>query len=93
MEVNLVGHTGPTLRALLPMLEQNRDESWRKSIASNLEEWWKLVEARAMQSADPINPQRIFTELSKQLPDNVIMSAESGSVGSGTHVELAAQQG
>ena len=62
------------------MLEQNRNESWRKSIADNLEEWWKVVEARAMQSADPINPQRIFTELSKQLPDNVIMTADSGSV-------------
>ena len=54
--------------------------SWRKTIASNLDEWWKVVESRAMASADPVNPQRIFTELNKQLPDDVIMTADSGSV-------------
>ena len=80
MEVNLVGHTSETLKALLPLLKQNDDTSWRKTIAGNLEEWWKVVESRAMASADPINPQRIFTELSKQLPDNVILTADSGSV-------------
>ena len=33
--------------------------------------WWR---------PDPINPQRIFWELSKRLPDNVIMTGDSGSV-------------
>ena len=80
MEVNLIGHTGPALKALLPMLTQQEDKSWRKTIASNLEAWWKVVESRAMASADPVNPQRIFTEMSKQLPDNVILTADSGSV-------------
>lgn len=80
MEVNLVGHSKPTLKALLPLLKQNSEIGWRKSIAGGLDDWWKLVESRAMTSADPVNPQRIFTELSKQLPDNVIMTADSGSV-------------
>ncbi len=80
MEVNLVGHTKQTLKALLPLLKQNEETGWRKTIASGLDEWWKVIEARAMTSADPVNPQRIFTELSKQLPDNVIMTADSGSV-------------
>ncbi len=80
MEVNLVGHSGPTLKALLPLLEQNKDKSWRKTIAGNVEDWWQVVEARSKTSADPINPQRIFTELDKQLPDGAIMTADSGSV-------------
>ena len=80
MEVNLVGHTRQTLKALLPLLKQNEETGWRKTIASGLDDWWKVVEARAMTSADPVNPQRIFTELSKQLPDNVVMTADSGSV-------------
>ena len=80
MEVNLVGHTRQTLKALLPLLKQTEETGWRKTIASGLDDWWKVVEARAMTSADPVNPQRIFTELSKQLPDNVIMTADSGSV-------------
>jgi pyruvate dehydrogenase (quinone) len=42
-------------------------------------DWWKLMEARAMDSADPINPQRVFYELSPKLPDNCIISADSGT--------------
>ena len=30
--------------------------------------------------ADPINPQRVFWELSKRLPENCIMTGDSGSV-------------
>jgi pyruvate dehydrogenase (quinone) len=33
-----------------------------------------------MQPADPINPQRVFWELSKRLPENCIMTGDSGSV-------------
>jgi pyruvate dehydrogenase (quinone) len=32
-----------------------------------------------MQSADPVNPQRVFWELSPRLPDNCILSSDSGS--------------
>jgi pyruvate dehydrogenase (quinone) len=33
-----------------------------------------------MESASPINPQRVFRELSPLLPDDVIMTGDSGSV-------------
>ena len=32
-----------------------------------------------MEPADPINPQRIFWELSPQLPDDVIICGDCGS--------------
>ena len=32
-----------------------------------------------MQSADPINPQRVAWELSARLPDNCLLSADSGT--------------
>ena len=32
-----------------------------------------------MQDADPINPQRLFWELNKHLPDDAILSSDSGS--------------
>ena len=56
MEVNLVGDSAATLRALLPLLEQKTDSKWRDTIKDNLADWWKLLESRAMNSADPINP-------------------------------------
>ncbi|MGI9095453.1 MAG: thiamine pyrophosphate-dependent enzyme, partial [Thermoleophilaceae bacterium] len=40
---------------------------------------WKVLAARAMNDADPLNPQRVFSELSPRLPDNCILSADSGS--------------
>ena len=80
MEYNLVGDAKETLAALLPLLRQQDDHSWRETIASNLSDWWKLVEDRAMVDATPINPQRIFHELSPLLPDDVIMTGDSGSV-------------
>ncbi len=79
MELNLVGDAGPTLRALIPRLRRKQDRSWRSEIADNLDEWWELLDARAMNPAKPINPQRVFRELSPRLPDNAILSADSGS--------------
>jgi len=80
MEINMVGDSATTLATLLPMLTQKPASSWRKGIEEGVASWWTLLEERAMQPADPINPQRIFWELSKRLPDNVIMTGDSGSV-------------
>lgn len=80
MEYSLVGDSRATLEALLPMLEQKTDSGWRDGIEANVADWWKTVEARAMEPASPINPQRIFHELSPLLPDDVIMTGDSGSV-------------
>lgn len=79
MEVNLVGDSAATLRALLPLLKQKTETAWRQKIANGMEDWWKVLEARAMSGADPINPQRVFWELSPRLPDNAIVTADSGS--------------
>jgi pyruvate dehydrogenase (quinone) len=80
MEVNIVGDSATSLRALLPMLDQKTDTAWRREIEAGLKSWWKTLEKRAMQTADPLNPQRVFWELSPRLPDNAIITADSGSV-------------
>jgi pyruvate dehydrogenase (quinone) len=78
-EVDLVGDAAETLRALLPLLMRKDDRSWRQEIESNVERWWEILEDRAHQSADPVNPQLVFQELSSRLPDRVILTADSGS--------------
>jgi len=80
MEVNMIGDSAATLAALLPLLVQKTDTSWRDTIAAGLQEWWRVLEARAMSSAEPLNPQRVFWELSPRLPDQAIITADSGSV-------------
>ena len=79
MEVNLQGDSLLTLRALIPLLERKSDRGWRQSIEKNVREWWEIMQARAMLSANPINPQRLFWELSSRLPDNCILTCDSGS--------------
>jgi pyruvate dehydrogenase (quinone) len=79
MDVNLVGDAKETLTRLLPHLERKTDRSWRERIEENVRDWWDLVERRAMEDADPINPQRVFWELSSRLPDNCVITTDSGS--------------
>ncbi len=79
MEVNLVGDSAETLRALTARLERKQDRSWREKLEREVEEWWNLIEHRAELSADPINPQLVFRELSNRLPDGAILSSDSGS--------------
>jgi pyruvate dehydrogenase (quinone) len=79
MEVNLVGDAAETLQALLPMLEQQQDRSWRQRIENDVAEWWKVLESRAMASANPVNPQRVVWELSSRLPEHAIITSDSGS--------------
>ena len=78
-ELNLIGDAAETLRVLIPYLEHKKDRSWRDTIQKGVREWWGVLEARAMNEANPINPQRLFWEASPRLPDNCILSSDSGS--------------
>ncbi|MEU5311562.1 thiamine pyrophosphate-requiring protein [Streptomyces sp. NPDC021562] len=78
-EVNLVGDAARTLRRLLPLLDQMEDRSWRETIESNVRDWWEVMDRRAAVSADPVNPEYVAHALGELLPDDVILSSDSGS--------------
>jgi pyruvate dehydrogenase (quinone) len=79
MEVNLVGDAAATLRALRPLLARKEDRSWQDKITSGVADWWKTLEARAQVTADPINPQALFWALSERLPEDAMVTADSGT--------------
>jgi pyruvate dehydrogenase (quinone) len=79
MEVNLVGDAAATLRALLPRLQPRKDDRWRRTIERNVGEWWETLRKRAMLDGDPVNPQRVFWELSPRLPANVMLTCDTGT--------------
>jgi pyruvate dehydrogenase (quinone) len=79
MEVNLLGDAAETLRALRPLLHRKEDLSWRRDIERSVSDWWDVIEKRAGLPADPINPQQVFWELSARLPDEAILTGDSGS--------------
>ena len=79
MEVNLLGDSKETLKALIPHLRRKENRSWRERIEDNIRRWWDILENQAMQAAEPLNPQRVFHELSPRLPDRCIVIGDSGS--------------
>lgn len=79
MEVNLVGDAAEALSALLPLLDSKTSRSWRKKVEGWRAGWDKTLEKRALVSANPINPQRVVHELSPRLPDQAIITSDSGS--------------
>ncbi|MCZ2401972.1 thiamine pyrophosphate-requiring protein [Paenarthrobacter sp. Z7-10] len=78
-ELNIVGDAATTLRALIPLLQRKEDRGWQEKIQTNVARWWETMKDEALVEANPINPQRLFHELSPQLPANAMVMADSGS--------------
>lgn len=93
MECNLVGDAKETLRALLPHVKRKTDRRWRGRIEEGVQAWWRVLEARAMDPADPVNPQRVFWELSPRLPDDCILTCDSGSAAAWYALDLKIRRG
>ena len=79
MEVNLVGDSASSLRALIPLLRRKEDRAWRQRIEHEVARWWEILDEVAHEPADPVNPQLLFHELSLRLPDEAILTSDSGS--------------
>src|SRR6266568_3512302 len=89
-EVNLVGDAAATLRAINSEVDRKPDRAWREKIEHNVTEWWGVIERQSTLHAHPSNPMRIAWELSARLPDNAIVTADSGSAANwyARHVKL-----
>jgi pyruvate dehydrogenase (quinone) len=79
-EVNLVGDAKATLQRLIPMLDVERGgREWYDTVCDNVSRWRDVMDRRAQQSADPINPEYVARALDPLLPDNAIVTSDSGS--------------
>ncbi|WP_129667044.1 thiamine pyrophosphate-requiring protein [Phytoactinopolyspora endophytica] len=78
-EANLVGEAKATLRAMVPLLQKKETREWREKIEKNVADWWATMEQQAMLDARPVNPMRVVHELSSRIPDDAIVTADSGS--------------
>ncbi|MEV4336474.1 thiamine pyrophosphate-requiring protein [Streptomyces sp. NPDC049590] len=80
-EVNLVGDARATLRRLIPLLTaEGRSRKWYDTVCANVQRWHQTMERRAAVAADPINPEYVARALDPLLPDNAILTSDSGSV-------------
>src|SRR5258708_25375357 len=78
-EISVNGTARETLQLLLPLVQRKSDREWRGRLEMWLKEWWETLDARAMTKAHPVNPQRVVWEMSPLLPDNAIVTSDSGS--------------
>jgi pyruvate dehydrogenase (quinone) len=80
-EVNLVGDARATLRRLIPLLKaEGRSRKWHDTVCANVRRWHTTMERRAAVQADPINPEYVARALDALLPDDAILTSDSGSV-------------
>ncbi|UMP03617.1 thiamine pyrophosphate-requiring protein [Amycolatopsis sp. EV170708-02-1] len=78
-EVNLLGDAKGTLQQLIPLLAGKTERGWREKIEKNVGDWQETLTRQAMLDADPVNPMRIVHELSERIPEDAIVTADSGS--------------
>lgn len=78
-EVNLVGDSAETLRALLPLLEPKTTGRFRAEIASLVADSRREQEELALSDAHPLNPARVFWELNRVLPSDLILAGDCGT--------------
>jgi pyruvate dehydrogenase (quinone) len=78
-DVSLVGDAKDTLGALIPLLVRKPDRTWRQLIEGEVATWDRVLDDRAHQKGDPVNPQYVFWELNRRLPEHAIFTSDSGS--------------
>ncbi|MFE2048719.1 thiamine pyrophosphate-requiring protein [Streptomyces sp. NPDC059459] len=78
-EVNLVGDAKATLERLIPLIEGGRGREWYDTVCDNVTRWRDVMERRAGLAADPVNPEYVAAALDPLLPDDAIVTCDSGS--------------
>ncbi|MBD5604723.1 MAG: thiamine pyrophosphate-requiring protein [Candidatus Eremiobacteraeota bacterium] len=81
VDLNLVGDSGETLRALLPLLERKPDSGWRERIARSRADEARVTGTRAeiAPTAGTVNPEYAMMVLDARLPDRAIVTCDAGT--------------
>jgi pyruvate dehydrogenase (quinone) len=93
VDVGLVGDCAKTLRALMPMLERNRDRAFLEKAQSSMKEWRELMVKRGTDESMPLKPQVVAHELGMRLPANAIVTSDSGTITTWWARQIPAKRG
>lgn len=80
VNVGLLGNAKPILEALNELVAPNSDDSFLKSVQKRMARWKKSIEDEGKWRVNPLKPQALAHELGKRLPDNAIVSCDSGTI-------------
>jgi len=80
VDLGIVGDVGPTLKALLPLLEENRDRRHLDQATDHYRKTRKSLDDLAIGKSGkrPIHPQQIAKALSDQAADDAVFTCDVG---------------
>ena len=80
VDVGLPGDSRATLQFLLQRLRPNeKGKEWLEMLRGEKADWRKVLDKKADDDGVPLKPQRVAWELNRQLPENAILCADSGT--------------
>jgi len=79
-DVGLTGDCRTVLRALLPLIESKKDQSFIEKCRKRMESWWQLIDERGTRTDVPMKPQVVTHQLNKLLNSDAIVSSDSGTI-------------
>jgi pyruvate dehydrogenase (quinone) len=77
-DVGLVGDASNTLNSLIPHLKQ-KDKSFLEAAQKGMKNWRETLETRGTAKDMPMKPQVVGYELGKRVPQNAIVTSDSGT--------------
>lgn len=80
VEVGLVGDAKCGLTALVPLLKRKKNRRFLEDAQENMKKWRKTMLERASDMAKPMKPQVIAHEIGRFLPENAIVTSDSGTI-------------
>jgi pyruvate dehydrogenase (quinone)/pyruvate oxidase len=80
IEVGLVGDSARTLAELLPLLRYRENREFLQQAQEGMESWRALMQTRGKQPDKPMKPQVVAWNLGQRLPENAIVSCDSGTI-------------
>ena len=79
-DVPLVGDAAATLAALAPLLQLRHDRAFLAAAQSDMQKWWKKMEALEAITHDPIQPQHLMRVVDRLATDDAILTSDSGTI-------------
>lgn len=80
IEVGLLGHAAPTMRALCGRIESKSDRSFLEDRREAMRSWFEDLEKVERSDATPIRPQRLARAIGELADDDAIFCCDTGAV-------------
>lgn len=80
VDVGLVGHAAPTLRALRERLSKKEDRGHLERAQERMRRWWERMDRKEQSDEEPLHPQAVARLVGRLADDDAIFTCDTGAV-------------